>query len=51
MKNLGEVAGSGETRVLVVVDGPHLETLQLARLFGVEAAVHSPQGLPGENTR
>ncbi|XP_037774419.1 LOW QUALITY PROTEIN: protein O-linked-mannose beta-1,2-N-acetylglucosaminyltransferase 1-like [Penaeus monodon] len=51
LKNLFEVAGSGETRVLVVVDGPHLETLQLARLFGVEAAVHSPQGLPGENTR
>ncbi|XP_063606550.1 protein O-linked-mannose beta-1,2-N-acetylglucosaminyltransferase 1-like [Penaeus indicus] len=51
LKNLGEVAGSGETRVLVVVDGPHLETLHLARLFGVEVAVHTPQGLPGENTR
>ncbi|XP_069988831.1 protein O-linked-mannose beta-1,2-N-acetylglucosaminyltransferase 1 [Penaeus vannamei] len=51
LKNLGEVAGAGETRVLVVVDGAHLETLRLARLFGVEVAVHVPQGLPGENTR
>ncbi|XP_042871496.1 protein O-linked-mannose beta-1,2-N-acetylglucosaminyltransferase 1-like [Penaeus japonicus] len=51
LKNLGQVAGSRETQVLVVVDGPHQETLRLAEVFGVEVAVHTPQGSPGENTR
>lgn len=45
------VEGAGETKVLVVVDGPHQETLDLARLFQVEVVVHTPQGPPGKKTR
>ncbi|KAK4319551.1 hypothetical protein Pmani_009536 [Petrolisthes manimaculis] len=48
---LGLVEGAGETKLLVVVDGPHQETLDLARLFQVEVVVHAPQGPPGKNTR
>nr|XP_053648232.1 protein O-linked-mannose beta-1,2-N-acetylglucosaminyltransferase 1-like [Cherax quadricarinatus] len=51
LKNLKRVAGSGKTKVVVIVDGPHQETLQLTNLFLIHTIVHYPQGPPGENTR
>ncbi|XP_045129046.1 protein O-linked-mannose beta-1,2-N-acetylglucosaminyltransferase 1-like isoform X2 [Portunus trituberculatus] len=51
LKNLRWVAGAGQTEVVVVVDGPHEETIRLTRLFGHRVIVHTPQGVPGENTR
>ncbi|KAG7167842.1 O-linked-mannose beta-1-2-N-acetylglucosaminyltransferase 1-like 19 [Homarus americanus] len=51
LKNLKSLAGSKETRVLVVVDGPHRETLELTNVFQVETVTHIPQGQPSHNTR
>ncbi|XP_045602942.2 protein O-linked-mannose beta-1,2-N-acetylglucosaminyltransferase 1 [Procambarus clarkii] len=51
LKNLKQVEGSGQTKILVAIDGPHQETLQLANLFQVSTVVHTPQGPPGKNTR
>ena len=51
LKNLKLVWGSGETKVLVVIDGDNDESIQIASLFDTDIVIHRPQGNPGDNTR
>ncbi|XP_076046023.1 protein O-linked-mannose beta-1,2-N-acetylglucosaminyltransferase 1-like isoform X2 [Oratosquilla oratoria] len=51
LESLLRVAGAGETDFLVVVDGPHQETVDLVHLVDLEAEVHLPEGKPHEYTR
>ena len=45
------VVGFSQSEVLVVLDGPRDEALQLLQLFKVKVVVHEPQGNQGEHTR
>ena len=41
-------AGSGQTPLLLVLDGPHKETEDLAEVLGIPYVIHTPQGERGE---
>ncbi|CAL4064718.1 unnamed protein product, partial [Meganyctiphanes norvegica] len=48
--NLLQTPGGSQTPILILVDGPNTEIIQLVRLFRLPMLIHSPQGEKGSNT-